>query len=696
MTTESQPGAYLNQILKEIQSKHLKPARSKEMLPRRPVVKTTLSELVNDTDDNYMYTDEIKGLPYPLPEIEWIKDNEQARNILARFNIPAIGIAISYEGTADPYTSALLTIQVSPSESKTFIFDVAALGNNLIKYLEPIFKDPKVCKVMYDAKKILRFLYYLDLSYDVNNLLDLKITDQIYHAGESDIDYTLDDLALRELNFKLPPPTMQTARLASESAILHPLAKNIWPKIRSEKLLTITKLEHDVVKALALMENNGVYFNVKELAAAQNELKIAKDTIAKELTSRLSSRRESTLGTIERKINLDSPKQVIEALCSQGIKVDRIDDETLAPLSSKYPLVAKLREYNKLKYELNNFANPLLKHINSKTGRIHSNFGQLDTTTGRINSVDPNLQNIKRGKNRRFLQSEPGNLLIIADYKQIDLVVAAAMSGEDKMLKIFQNDCDIHLHTAMTITGKTRLEDVTDDERRKAKAVNFGLLYKITPYGLINYAKYSFGIDMPIQEAQRFIDLYKKEYPKLISWQDQLIKTANEKLETRTLWGRRRLFKINEFTIEYAEKDLRKTISSLGFSITEDNEKLKFKVSNNRTKEVCSILDSLDIHYSFAPCSPKPSEIVNSPIQGTAADIIKLAQVYVTHTLNKLKYGKLILNVHDELLIECPADVAKDVSFTIARCMEDAGEEILKIIRPKVNIYIGSSWQDKK
>lgn len=698
MTTEHKPGELLNQILNDIKSQ---PLPSKNISPSPSFKKgeramlTSLKNLFEDTNPLTIPIPENESVrnPFPLPNVEWIKSISQLKKVIPLFEKPAIGLAIFCEGELDPFSSPLLSVQITTNESQTYIIE--RFENDHLKVLEPILLSSKICKVMYNAKPILRYFFAKGLSFHIKNLMDLMLVDQIYHAGEMDISYTLEDLVLRELNMQLPPASMQSAYLASVSAVLHLLASKMWPRVKAEHLDQIAKLEHEVVKTIALMENNGVFFNPVSLAKVHHDQTQRLEELVRELTPLLSDHRESILGIIPRKINLDSRVQVKKALAKQGIVVTNTDEATLAPYAKQYPFVAKLIEYNKHKYAVSSFSGSILKHIHPVTGRVHSHFGQIETTTGRINSYEPSLQNIKRGEHRSYLQAAPGHLLVIADYKQIDIVVAAVMASEEKMLKVIREGGDIHLQTAMMISGKTKPEEISVEERRKAKAVNFGLLYKMTAYGLVQYAKVMFEVNMTIREAQGIIDLYHGEYKNLTSWQDKLIIETNQSFETRTLWNRRRLFKMNDFTVNDLSDNLQKTLSGLGLNPERVEGKLQFAVSHQRTPEIGGILESLNVKYCLSPQLPKPSEIVNSPVQGTAANIIKLAQVYVTQTLLKLRTGKLILNVHDELLVESPEDKIKDISQAVTRCMEDAGEEILKNIRPRVSVSIGPSWNCK-
>lgn len=694
MTDKINEGSTLRNVLQELRNKssNIRTNSVPPSLKRGERHSTILSGLLNDLTGNLpMQVDETPA--YMAVEINTLRSSQCAK-FIQNISVQSVGLSLLWDKEPDPLSFSPRFVLISTGDGKAFALEIPPSG--CPDYLKELFYNRKICKVLFDAKLFLRFLYAKGFNYDVFNIIDILLLEQLLYSGEQDICFSFDDVLLRELAKNAPPVSMPFERTGVESVSLLMLAKELWPRIKEANLLEVANLEHNCVKTVALMENNGVYFDVPNVAALHNERIESKAFLAHELSEMLSEKHASVLGDIPRPINLDSYQQVKASLLRLGIKVNDTSEDTLLPLASKYPVIANILEYRKLSYSLNNFSGSFLKRVHPKTGRIHSSFGQIATDTGRFNSTNPCVQNVKNGENREYIATAPGNVLVIGDYKQIDIVVAAVMSGDPVLLEEIRQGKDIHVLMAMELTGKASISEITSEERKKAKAVNFGLLYQITPYGLCIYARITFGVNMSIAEAEKAISLHKLKYKVLAEWEENVIAKSTETHETRTLLNRRRLFNANLFTINgLLENDEKQTLSNLGLSIVENNGSLSFTVSRYKTLEVCSILDGIGINYSYCPGVPKPSEVVNSPVQGTAADIIKLAMIYLMKLINQKLNAKLTIVNHDELVLECPEIKKEETAELLLRAMQDAGEHILKIVRPVVNIFTGPNWSAK-
>lgn len=285
----------------------------------------------------------------------------------------------------------------------------------------------------------------------------------------------------------------------------------------------------------------------------------------------------------------------------------------------------------------------MIQYINPKDNKIHSSFNQTITQTGRISSTEPNLQNIptriELGKKlRKIFKPEKGNVFIDADYSQIELRVLAHISKDPNMIQSFKNDEDIHKQVASKVFN-IPINEVTPNQRFQAKAVNFGIVYGISDYGL------SEQIGVPIKEAKKYIEQYLEKYNGIKKFMNDIVEEAKEKGYVKTIYGRRR------YVLE---------IKSTNYNIRQFGKRIA----------------------------------MNTPIQGTAADIIKIAMINVYKELkeNKLK-SKLILQVHDELLIDTKIKEKELVKKIVKKCMEEAA--ILKV-PIKIDLSEGENWYEAK
>ena len=307
-------------------------------------------------------------------------------------------------------------------------------------------------------------------------------------------------------------------------------------------------------------------------------------------------------------------------------------------MRGKYPIVDYVLKYRLVSKLLSTYIDGLKKLID-KNGRVHTEYKQMLTATGRLSSVEPNLQNIpvrdQEGKElRAIFIAGPGKTLVSADYSQIELRLMAHFSGDPSMLEIYNNNGDIHAMTASRIFGVPP-EEVTSDMRRKAKTVNFGIIYGISDYGL------SENLHCSPKEAKQFIDRYFLNFPRVKEYMEKAVENAKKTGEVRTLFGRKRkipeLFSSNYMTRSFGER-----------------------------------------------------AAINTPLQGSAADIIKAAMIKVYESL-KSTGAKLILQIHDELIVESPDEEVENVKKILVGCMGNAVKLSLPLT---VDVEQGKSWID--
>jgi len=404
-----------------------------------------------------------------------------------------------------------------------------------------------------------------------------------------------------------------------------------------EKLLF--EIEIPLSKVIFSMEQAGVLIDENGLLSFSQRLTLDTEALQNIINA-----------IIGEKININSPKQLGEALFEKmglphGKKTKTgysTSAETLESLRHEYDIIEYILEYRKLSKLKTTYCDGLLSKIEND-GRIRTTFNQTETRTGRISSSEPNLQNIpvrtELGREmRKFFISEAENVLVDADYSQIELRILAHIANDETMINAFKNDEDIHTLTASQVHG-VELENVTGQMRTTAKAVNFGIIYGIGAFSLANDLKIS------VAKAREYIEKYLQTYHGVAVYMDEVISKARENGFVTTFTGRRRYLP---------------ELNASNFNIRSFGERVAR----------------------------------NMPIQGAAADIIKIAMINVYNRLkNENKKAKLILQVHDELIIECPENEAEQVSAILKEEMENAVQLKVKLT---AEVNTGKNWYDTK
>jgi DNA polymerase-1 len=429
--------------------------------------------------------------------------------------------------------------------------------------------------------------------------------------------------------------TEQACDYAAEDAdITWRLRQVLEPRFTDDSLRRLfEQVEMPLVEVLAEMEYNGTALDIQWL---------------KKLNTQIVKRMEELVEEIYKEagctFNIDSPKQLSEVLFSkiglEPVKKTKsgqsTDQEVLEILSWQHPVPSLVLEYRKLSKLKNTYVDKLPAMICSKTKRVHASFNQAVTSTGRLSSSNPNLQNIpirsELGQEirRAFVPGQPDHVLLAADYSQIELRMLAHYSGDAGLRKAFAENQDIHQFVAAQVNGITP-EEVDKSQRSKAKAVNFGIVYGQTAYGL------SRGIGIPVQEAQKFIDDYFNRYPRIREFIDGVIEQAKKDGFVRTILGRKRMM-----------PDI-----------------------NSRNQNSRRLAERM---------------AVNTVIQGSAADLIKVAMVNIfRRTKAETLELKMILQVHDELVFELP-DKQAPVYSEIVR------EEMVQAMKLDVPVVVDISW----
>jgi len=519
--------------------------------------------------------------------------------------------------------------------------------------LKPLLESPKHAKVghhlKYDAHVLarhgielrgMRFDSMLE-SYVWNSVLrhDMDSAAERY-LGIRTIHY--EDVAgkgAKQIPFS-QVPVDKAAEYSSEDAdVTLRLHQVLWPQISAVPALKTLyeDMEQPLVPVLLRMEEHGVLLDRQMLRTQSNEL-------AKRLMELLGEAHKEAGAPF----NLDSPKQLCHILFEKmQLPVLRktptgqpsTAEDVLEELAESYPLPKLILEHRGLSKLKSTYTDKLPEQINQKTGRVHTSYHQAVAATGRLSSQDPNLQNIpiRTPEGRRIRQAfvaPAGNVLLAADYSQIELRIMAHLSGDAGLLNAFANEQDIHQATAAEVLG-VKLEEVTSEQRRSAKAVNFGLIYGMSAFGLAKQ------LAIPRGTAQQYIDLYFARYPGVKRYMDETRAQAKAQGYVETVFGRR----------------------------------LYLPDINARNKQ-------------FQQAAERAA--INAPMQGTAADIIKRAMIAVDAWCADGNSGaRLIMQVHDELVLEVEQDRVAEVSAAVERHM--AGAANLRVPL-KVDLGTGANW----
>lgn len=500
--------------------------------------------------------------------------------------------------------------------------------DDILSALKCVFGSETPKKLMFDAK---RFMHLLDANgIELNGLLfDAMIADYLLNATHPAA--SLKTLAAERLN--------RTDGI--NASVLFELYYKMTDLLKSTGMLELYQnVELPLVTVLFDMEKSGFMIDADMLCQFESSL-----------CKRLSELESEIYCISGQMFNILSPRQLgnilFEKLQLPPQKKTKTgystDSEVLEKLADKHPIVPLVLEYRSLMKLKGSFVDGLLKLRNKATGRIHTTLNQNVTATGRISSTEPNLQNIpvrtELGREiRKAFIASPGNVLVDADYSQIELRILAHISNDENMINAFLSGADIHTKTASEIFGVAE-SDVKPEQRSAAKAVNFGIVYGISDFGL------SRNLNIPRRKAGEYIDLYFKRYPGIKSYLDKCVADARANGYAKTIMGRRR-------------------------------ELPELKSSNYNAR-------------SFGE-----RVAMNMPIQGTAADIIKLAMVRVHNALKECKLSaKLILQIHDELIIDAPINEAEQVKTLLSECMTGAITLSVPLV---AEMHVGSNWYDAK
>lgn len=525
--------------------------------------------------------------------------------------------------------------KVNPSElelKNIFENDILKIGyNEKVDYLKLKYKNIKAKNMMFDLTVAAYLLNPSKSTYKLDDLI-FETLGILNNSNENieNIQLTFDAFMPQKTNNDEDKKYAKYIFLCKEK-----YEKELKDSNEYDLFINV---EMPLMRVLAEMEYEGVLVDKNML-----------DEYSVSLNEKVSVLTDEIYQIANSNFNINSPKQLGEVLFEKlGLPVIKktksgysTDSDVLEKLLDEHPIVEKILEYRTLSKLKATYVDGMISLINPTTKRIHAKFNQTVTSTGRISCTEPNLQNIpirtELGRElRKIFVAKEGFVLLDADYSQVELRVLAHMSGDETMINAFNNGDDIHAITASQVFN-VPLDEVTKQMRSEAKAVNFGIVYGISDFGLAT------NIHTSRKKAKMYIEKYFETYPKIKEYMDNSVANCKEKGYVETLWGRRR----------YVPE-----INSNNYNVRQFGERVA----------------------------------MNAPIQGTAADIIKVAMVNIEKELREKNYeSKLILQVHDELVIETKNEELEEVKEILVRNMQDV---IKMSVELRADANVGKTWYE--
>uniref|UniRef100_A0A7S0HFB4 DNA-directed DNA polymerase n=1 Tax=Hanusia phi TaxID=3032 RepID=A0A7S0HFB4_9CRYP len=633
------------------------------------VTETSVVSFEESTEESSVEVEDLTGSYDLLTETEhfdfWIEEAKRTGMIAIEFLLSSpnpqvanvTGIAMAVQRGRAAY------IPIGHDDTQEFqdAFQCLELEDVLQK-LSSLFSDPSVLKITSNAKSIVSVLQRDRRGLQFSPFDDVNLLSFCLDSGK--LNHDLDELTKKHLNAHIPElrqilqaagitkrtkiklestsPSLALKHAAAIADAVFRLHGILQPRLARERVSSPYELmERPLVPVLARMEACGVLVDRKKL-----------EILSQEYARRVSSLEDRIYRLAKKKFLIASPKQLAQVFF-QELKLPRPEkkgksgdfstsSEVLEDLAKKgYEIASYVNEWRYLTKLKSTYTDGLIRSINPRSGRVHTSFCMAATATGRLSSVDPNLQNIPNTGEGKTLRdafvAAPGWTLLSADYSQIELRLLAHMAEVDTLREAFHNNIDVHRLTASQVFGIPE-KSITDELRRRAKAINFGIIYGQSAFGL------SKQLDISVKDAKTYIDSYFKQYPGIANYMNAMKDVAKEKGYVETLFGRR-----------------------------------------------CHITN---INSRGSAGNYAGRQAINAPIQGTAADIIKRAMLRIETELEREGVeARMLLQVHDELVFEVREGDEERAGKIVKRVMEDACSPTRVLSVPLVvDIGVGTSW----
>jgi DNA polymerase-1 len=620
--------------LEKLDVSNCEPSRVREVLQKlefRTLVRQ-LPEVMQVQEEHMTHVDKTLTLPKNI-----IIDSEE--KLLNEVDLSDVSELVVHSFASGKHGKQPKRLMLSPSPKTVYTILLESISKKALqKVIEPVFKRESILKIGYDIKSTIKVGY--ELGFDFNGVgHDVLIGAFLINSlrrEQSLTELASADLGYQGSDFENLSPDELDSRAAEIIAVIRGLyEQQVVTLGELPKLNDLAQsIEWPVIPVLAKMEYEGIRLDTEYL-----------NRMADELTDQISDIEQQIYGYSNKEFNISSPSQLAEVLfvdlelSTNGIKKGKTGFSTAAKeldkLRGQHPvidLVTEYREYTKL---MNTYVDTLPKMVDDNS-RLHTTFNITIAQTGRLSSNDPNLQNIpvrtELGKRIRTAFVAGENMTFVsADYSQFELRLAAYLANDKDLIDMFNRDVDIHSATAAQIYSR-QPEDVTKNMRRDAKVINFGILYGMSPHGL------SVATGMTMQQAKHFIDKYFELRQPILDYMEELKQKARKDGYVETLFGRRRPMP---------------DINSSNFVVRQAAERAA----------------------------------INMPIQGTEADLMKMAMIEVDKKLDD--DCKQLLQIHDSIMVECPIGKAQDV----ARLLKTTMEDIYKLpVKLTVDTSIGKNW----
>ena len=596
----------------------------------------------------------LKTVPH---EYKLVENEEDIKKLYDFFRTKEFLVLDTETTSTSAIDAELVGLSFAVEEHKAFyvpIPDNREEALRIVNIFKPLYEDPKILKVGQNLKYDLEVLrnynvrldgpmwdtmiaHYLiqpELRHNMDYMAEVYLHYQTIHIDELIGPKGKSQRSMRDLS-----PTLVYEYACEDADITLQLKNKLEPELKRLQCEDLFyKIEMPLMPVLAEMEMNGVCLDTQSLAET-----------SKQFTTRMNEIEARIYELAGEQFNIASPKQVGEILFDKLKIIEKAkktktgqyvtSEEVLQQLKNKHEIVADILEHRGLKKLIGTYIDALPKLINPRTGHIHTSFNQTITATGRLSSSDPNLQNIPiRGEDgkeiRKAFIPEPGCLFFSADYSQIELRVMAHLSQDPQMIEVFREGKDLHAATAANIYKKP-IEEVTRDERTKSKRANFGIIYGITVFGLAE------RLDIPRDEAKMLIDGYFATFPQVHDYMEKSKEIARKQGYVTTLFGRRRYLP----------------------DINSANSVVRGFAERNA---------------------------INAPIQGTAADIIKVAMIHIFQRFKAEDIrSKMILQVHDELNFSVYPEEKEKVEHIVIEEMQNAFHMAVPLV---ADSGFGDNW----
>ncbi|MBV5347129.1 hypothetical protein JZU46_02785 [bacterium] len=589
----------------------------------------------------------------PKPDYEYITREDRAKEVLSILaNYPVL--EVDTEGTAlDPYECRTTLMQIG-IPNKAFVFDVRSdlpdinIHGSLFK---DILSNKTQLKLLQNANydmKVLKVQY----GYYIENVYDTMLAEQLLYLGIQVKGFSLAKMVEKYLGMymsKEPQGTFQIydqeftdkqlSYAANDVCALDIIRNMQMPRMLKYDLQEVLALEMSFIKPLAEMELNGITLDIPKwrimMAEFEKEAIQQKADIEEAFAP---AQDQFTLFGISN-VNIDSPKQLVNYLGKLGLKLESTSVEALSKYAG-HPIIDGILLYRKNAKLLSTYGEALIDKINPKTGRLHTSFKQM-VSTGRMSSNDPNLQNIPgKQKFRSCFVAEKGKVLITVDQNSAELMIMGAMSGEPNFINTYKKQLDLHTVNAARVYN-VPYDEVTKDQRKASKAISFGLAYGISAVGLGK----RLGISKEV--AQKLIDAYFKVNHVLSAWLNKAAKDAVRTHSSTTITGRHRFYAIPAMN---------------------DPSRKKIVGSVERAAK-------------------------NHRIQGSDSDTIKKAMILCVERLAELNVGaRLLLSVHDEIVVECSIEHAEEVAKLVMNAVDDGFNQYFPEMPMYTDAVVGPCW----